>query len=241
MKQSVRLNRRVADQLGCSRTEAEQYIEGGWVSVDAIVTEESGARVELSQQIALLPGAVLQPVEPVTLLLHKPAGACTTDVIEPDKEWFIAAKLAQDVRNDVRFLRRHARGLTLTTALEDSAGGLVVVTQDWRIVRKLLTETSRVEQEFVVEVTGAMVPDGLLLLQENMRWNGKPLGSLKVSWQSEHRLRFAIKGAERGMIPYLCERIGLEATAIKRIRVGRIPMGTLAVGQWRYLAEYERF
>ncbi len=241
MKSSVRLNRRVAEQLGCSRTEAEQYIEGGWVTVDTVVTEEPGARVESSQQVALLPGAVLQPVEPVTLLLHKPAGACTTDLIEPHKEWIVAANLAEDDRSGMRFLRCHARGLTLTTALEDSASGLVVLTQDWRIVRKLLTETSRIEQEFVVEVTGTMMPDGLTLLQQGVRWNGKPLASCKVSWQSEHRLRFALKGAERGMIAYLCEQIGLQAMSIKRIRLGRISMGALALGQWRYLAGYERF
>ena len=40
---AVRLSKRVAQQFQCSRTTAEQYIEGGWVSVDGQVVELPGA------------------------------------------------------------------------------------------------------------------------------------------------------------------------------------------------------
>ena len=46
----VRLAKRVAELVPCSRREAEQYIEGGWVRVDGSVVEEPQFRV-LQQKI----------------------------------------------------------------------------------------------------------------------------------------------------------------------------------------------
>ena len=71
---AVRLSKRVAQQFQCSRTTAEQYIEGGWVSVDGQVVELPGARVASAQSVVLAPDANLMELTPVTLLLHKPPG-----------------------------------------------------------------------------------------------------------------------------------------------------------------------
>jgi 23S rRNA pseudouridine2604 synthase len=54
-------------------------------------------------------------------------------------------------------------------------------------------------------------------------------------------LRFATKGFEAGVIADLCYRAGLEVDAMHRIRIGRLPLAGLAVGQWRFLLGYERF
>jgi len=42
-------------------------------------------------------------------------------------------------------------------------------------------------------------------------------------------------------VPSMCEQVGLRVTALKRIRIGRVPMAQIAPGQWRYLHEGERF
>ena len=241
MTDTIRLAKRVAQQIACSRNDAEQYIEGGWVTVDGVVTEEAGARIGAAQSVALLPEAVLGPIEPVTILYHKPAGARADLALETGQDCIGMATLAADDRSGLRFLQRHARALQLTNPLEDTASGLLVLTQDWRIVRKLVDDASRIEQEFVVEVEGTLSPEGLALLQHGVSWNGKPLTSIKVSWQSEQRLRFALKNAQRGMIAHLCEHAGLRVVSCKRIRIGRIPLAALPVGQWRYLLGYERF
>jgi 23S rRNA pseudouridine2604 synthase len=39
----------------------------------------------------------------------------------------------------------------------------------------------------------------------------------------------------------MCEAAGLRVVAMKRLRVGRIAMAALPLGQWRYLAPFERF
>ena len=74
MTEPVRLAKRLAEMLACSRREAEQYIAGGFVRVDGVVIEEPQHRVQ-DQKIEISPEASLLGVVPVTLLLHKPAGS----------------------------------------------------------------------------------------------------------------------------------------------------------------------
>ncbi|CAN5712071.1 rRNA pseudouridine synthase [soil metagenome] len=237
MTNSLRLAKRLAEQIPCSRQEAEQYIAGGWVTVDGQTVEEPGLRILPEQQIALLPQASLAPVAPVTILLHKPAGIepqALLQSIGPD------TLMAGD-RSGLRFLKRHTTNLQFTDSLETKASGLMVFTQDWLIARKLVDDAAKIEQEYIVEVAGDIAPDGLALLNHGLKFNGKALAPIKVSWQNETRLRFALKGAQPFQITHMCEKVGLTVVALKRIRIARVPMASLPVGQWRYLLGYERF
>jgi 23S rRNA pseudouridine2604 synthase len=64
--------------------------------------------------------------------------------------------------------------------------------------------------------------------------------SINSNTPERSKLRFAIKGAHRGLIAYLCERAQLEILEMRRIRLGRVALRDLPVGQWRYLAR-EKF
>jgi 23S rRNA pseudouridine2604 synthase len=237
MTDSLRLAKRVAETIPCSRREAEQYIEGGWVTVDGSVIEEPGYRVSLQQVITLSPDAVLAPLTPVTILLHKPAdlsAEAALQLISPENLY------AED-RSGIRFLKKHTVDLKASDALESYASGLLVFTQDWHIARKLIDDASSIEQEYIAEVSGDLIPDGLALLNHGLSFNRRALPPMKVSWQNETRLRFALKAAQRGQIAHMCEAVGLKVVSLKRIRIARIPMAALPVGQWRYLKPYERF
>jgi 23S rRNA pseudouridine2604 synthase len=153
----------------------------------------------------------------------------------------VPGKRAADDRAELRFLKRHLANLNLIEPLETLASGLLVFTQDWRITRKLVDDAAKIEHEFIVEVAGDIIPDGLKLLNHGLSFNRKPLPPIKVSWQNERRLRFALKAPPRGLIVHMCEQVGLQVVASKRIRIGRLPMAGLALGEWRYLLGYERF
>ena len=240
---TVRLAKRLAETLPCSRREAELYIEGGWVSVDGQLVEEAGARVGPGQKIALAPEARMEEVPLVTILLHKPAGfnAGIDGAGMPALSCLTPDALLPSAQGGQRFLKRHVAGLTLTNPLDTRASGLLVFTQDFRVARKLVDEAAKVEQEFIVEVAGSIAPNGLALLNHGLPWNGKPLAPIKVSWQNETKLRFALKGVQPGQIVHMCRMVGLTVLAQKRLRIGRISMATLPLGQWRYLQGYERF
>jgi 23S rRNA pseudouridine2604 synthase len=237
MTNSLRLAKRLADQTPCSRQEAEIYIAGGWVQVDGLTVEEPGYRVQPEQQVTLLPQASLAPAAPVTILLHKPAGVEASAVLRGIR----AETMAAGNRSGLEFLKRHTTNLNLTDALETKASGLMVFTQDWLIARKLVDDAAKIEQEYIVEVSGNIAPDGLALLNHGLTFNGKPLPPIKVSWQNETRLRFALKGPQPYQITHMCEKVGLTVVALKRIRIARVPMASLPVGEWRYLLGYERF
>jgi 23S rRNA pseudouridine2604 synthase len=234
---TIRLAKRVAEMIPCSRAEAEKYIAGGWVSVDGEVVEEAGARVADQQDVVLHPNATLADLAPVTILLHKAAGV---DADEAANQLSPETLVLADHGNQ-RFLKRHLANLTLASPLETKSSGLVVYTQDFRVARKLVDEGNRVEQEYIVEVAGEIREGGLALLNHGLSFNGKEIPPMKVSWQNETRLRFALKGVKPGQLLHMCRMVGLSVVSSKRIRIGRVPMASLPPGHWRYLHEYERF
>ena len=233
MNEPVRLAKRLAEMLPCSRSEAEQYIAGGWVTVDGVVVEEPQFRV-LHQKIELSKEASLLGSGAVTLLLHKPAG------FEADLK---QATHSPDDRSGIKCLKKHLTA-ELVSQLALPASGLAVFTDDWRVARKLQEDAATLEHEVVVEVEGSIKAGGLERLNRidhGLTFNGKLLPPAKVSWQSEARLRFALKGELPGQIAYFCESVGLTITGMKRLRIGRVAMSGLQVGQWRYLLPGERF
>lgn len=240
--QSVRLAKRVAEMRPCSRREAELYIEGGYVSVDGAVVEEAGARVTPEQEITIAADATLLEAVPVTLLLHKAVGVnggIGKDGLPALHQ--IKPETLTRTAPSQRFLKRHLANLSLALPLETQASGLLVLTQDFRVNRKLTDEAARMEQEIIVEVSGEIAENGLVLLNHGLPFNGKPLPPIKVSWQNERRLRFAVKGPKPGQIEHMCKMVGLSVVAMKRIRIGRIAMSSLPQGEWRYLQPHERF
>ena len=72
-------------------------------------------------------------------------------------------------------------------------------------------------------------------------YQGRGLAPCKVSWQNEVRLRFAIKNVQPGELRHRCREGGLEVVSIRRLRIGRVALAKVPVGQWRYLPPGTRF
>lgn len=236
MTEPERLAKRVAALVQCSRREADMYIEGGWVRVDGQVVEEPQFKV-LQQHIEIDPNAKLEPAEPATIVLHKPAGL----TVEQARALIRPESHAHDDASGVRLLKRHFARLESPLPLPDKASGLMVFTQDWRVKRRLEDDFDRIEQEVVVEVTGKLAPNGLALLNHGLSFDNYALPPIKVSWQNENHLRFALKRIAPDRVERMCNAVGLSVLAIKRLRIGRIPMSRLQPGQWRYLSTNDRF
>lgn len=234
----VRLAKRLAATLPCSRREAELYIAGGWVMVDGLVVEEPQFMVS-EQKIELHPEASLTPLEPATILLHQPAD---TGMNPSTALQLIRAETrAADDPSGIHLLKQHFLRLTQHIPLERNASGMVIFTQDWRMARKLSDDAASLEQEYIVEVAGVLPPEKLKLLNHGLTFNRRALPPIKVSWQSETRLRFALKGVQAGQIAHMCLSVRLQVLAMKRIRIGQVSMGKLPSGKWSYLMPQEQF
>ncbi|MBP8054147.1 MAG: RNA-binding protein, partial [Burkholderiaceae bacterium] len=233
------------------------YIEGGWVRVDGKVVEEPQFRVR-HQTIAIDPHATLLAQPPVTLLLHKPADwvdgteeslaklnrQTRRNGFNDARTLLVAAKHMAKDPSGIRLLQRHLKQLSAMVPLENAASGLIVFTQDWRIERKLEEDMGSMEHEVMVDVKGEVSEQTLRILNR-LQDSDADLPQTKVSINSNtperSKLRFAIKGAHRGLIAHLCQRAQLEILEMHRIRLGRVALRDLPVGQWRFLAPGERF
>ena len=236
----LRLAKRVVALARCSRRDAEQLIEGGWVSVDGAIVEEPQFMVA-DQVVAIDAAATPTALEPATLLLHKPAGV--EFLAGANAALSLVTPATQSALDDsgIRTLKRHLARLTALMPLEREASGLMVLSQDPGIARKLMEDGHHIEQEFIVEVTGEIAPYGLFRLNQRLSYKGRELLPCKVSWQNEIRLRFAIKAVQPGQLRDMCAQVGLDVVAMKRIRIGRIALGKMAPGEWRHLPPGARF
>ena len=244
MSEPIRLAKRVAELIKCSRSQAEQYIEGGWVKVDGRV-EESPQHKVTSEVIEIDPKATLLESLPMTILLHKPANYDWGDGLKPAGELLEQGNRSSLDASGTRLLKRHLKNQISVTPLEMRASGLLVFTQDFRIERKLWSDAYLLETEIIVDVKGQVTDDMLLALNRPLIRHDRPVLIAKIALSRSNEqstgLRFAVKGGEPGQIGMLCEHHGLQIVGMRRIRVGRVPLADLAAGQWRFLNLHERF
>lgn len=239
-----RLSKRLSELGLCSRREAEQWIQNGWVQVNGEVINVLGSRVDRTDDIQVDPAARNYQAQSVTILLHKPVGyvsgqpedgyKAAIELVTPNNHW------SAD-KGTVAFSPAHRNGLATAGRLDIDSTGLLVMTQDGRIARHLIGNDTSVEKEYLVRVTGELSEAELARLRRGMSLDGRALRPARVSWQNEHQLRFALREGRKRQIRRMCEMVGLRVTGLKRIRIGSVPLGRLPVGKWRYLGEKERF
>ena len=62
-----------------------------------------------------------------------------------------------------------------------------------------------------------------------------------MDWQNPEQLRFVLTEGKKRQIRRMCEAVGLRVVGLKRVRIGRIMLGDLPQGQWRFLRADEHF
>lgn len=242
--EKVRLSKLMSEQGLCSRREADSYIERGWVLVDGKPVTELGARIDPAQRITLNRAAQKQQQMRVTFLLNKPVGYVSgqaEDNHRPAVTLINAASRFSGDQSPHRFSTDHLKGLAPAGRLDIDSQGLLVMTQDGRIAKLLIGENSAIEKEYLVRVQGKMVGNGLQLLNHGLKLDGEALKPARVSWQNDDQLRFILHEGKKRQIRRSCELVGLKVTGLKRVRIGKIRLGDLPSGQWRYLREDEAF
>ncbi len=254
--ETIRLNKRMAELGLCSRREADDWIARGWVRVNgqaAVMGQPvaANARIDIDRQ------AEQQQRQQVTILINKPVGYVSGQaedghepavaLIQPQNRW-------GECNSRMRWGFEQLRGLAPAGRLDIDSIGLLVLTQDGRVARQLIGEDSEMEKEYLVRVTylgaggretlnvqDAFPADQLRLLCHGLSLDGQALRPAQVSWQNPEQLRFVLKEGKKRQIRRMCEQVGLFVTGLKRVRIGRVNLGHLPVGQWRYLMPHEQF
>jgi 23S rRNA pseudouridine2604 synthase len=254
---SLRLSKRMSELGIASRREADEWIAKGYVRVDDQVVSELGSRVQPAQRITIDAKAKFQQAQRVTVLINKPVGYVSgqaEDGYEPALVLVTPANQWRDDRSGTRFLREHLKNLVPAGRLDIDSVGLLVLTQDGRVAKQLIGEGSEVEKEYLVRVDGPregrfaaradgrhLSDEGLALLRHGLELDGEALRPAQVEWVNEDQLRFVLTQGKKRQIRRMCEAVGLQVLGLKRVRIGKVVLGDLPAGQWRYLGLYEKF
>jgi 23S rRNA pseudouridine2604 synthase len=227
----------------CSRREADLWIERGWVFVAGERISELGSRIDPDAEISISREAKQDQARLVTILLNKPVGYVSGQP-EPGSTpavTLIAAATQVRQSGDAEFRPWMLRGLAPAGRLDVDSTGLLVLTQDGRIAKRLIGEDSDAEKEYLVRVSGEMVKDGLKLLSHGLELDGKPLKPARVKQINDDQLHFILREGRKRQIRRMCELVGLRVTGLKRVRIGKVKLGDLAPGHWRFLRADEAF
>ena len=242
--EKIRLSKLMSEQGICSRREADRFIELGWVLVDGERISELGTKIFPTQKITLNKAAQAQQTQQVTIMLNKPVGYVSGQpepgyqpaivLIKPDRQF-------TPQQPGKRFQPAHLKNLAPAGRLDIDSQGLLVLTQDGRIAKQLIGEYSRIEKEYLVRVEGDLPPAKLALLNHGLSLDGQALKPAQVSWQNRDQLRFILHEGKKRQIRRMCDLVNLKVTGLKRVRIGKVKLGILPEGQWRYLEDGERF
>jgi 23S rRNA pseudouridine2604 synthase len=244
----VRLSKRMSELGLCSRREADEWIEKGWVRVDGKVVNVLGTKVLPQQRISVERQAAAEQSKRVTILLNKPMGYVSGQaedgyqpaftLVQPETRW------VEDASDEV-FHPTQLRHLVPAGRLDIDSVGLLILTQDGRIAKQLIGEDSEIEKEYLVRVSysggGRLPPEQLKKLNFGLSLDGKALLPAKVNWQNDDQLRFILNEGKKRQIRRMCEMVGLKVLGLKRVRIGKVVLGDLPTGQWRYLRPDESF
>ncbi|SIT42498.1 RNA-binding S4 domain protein [Paraburkholderia piptadeniae] len=250
---NLRLSKLMSELGLCSRREADEWIEKGWVTVDGVVVDTLGTKVRPDADIQIDPAAQAAQLKQVTILVHKPVGYVSgqaeegyepaVTLVKPENRW-------DGDRTDIRFSAAHLRQLAPAGRLDIDSTGLLVLTQDGRVAKQLIGGNSQIDKEYLVRVTYGDVEtdvehhfpaESLAKLRHGLELDGVPLKPAMVSWQNGEQLRFVLREGKKRQIRRMCELVGLHVVGLKRVRMGHVMLGALPPGQWRYLGPDESF
>jgi len=236
----VRLSKLMAEKGLCSRREADAYIAAGLVFVDGEKVDVLGTKVSPKARITLDAKALKTQKNLATILLNKPIGYVSA---QPEPQYTPAIKLITPENqfgvSKQKLTKESFEGLAVAGRLDIDSQGLLIFTQDGRIAKQIIGENSEIDKEYLVRVEGVLPKEKLQLLRHGLKLDGKPLLPAVVEWVNEDQLRFVLREGKKRQIRRMCEAVGLRVRGLKRVRVGKIKLGQLPEGKWRFLESDE--
>ena len=221
-----RLQKILSSRGVSSRRMAEKMIEDGRVSVNGVVAL-LGQSADPDQDEILLDGRPLPSgSEYVYILLHKPRGYVTT--LSDEKGRKTAAELVADCGTRVYPVGR----------LDMDSEGLLLFTNDGEFANHLMHPKHEVEKTYLTWL-GDFSDEAVAKLKKPITLDGYLLRAPKVRVVRPGLLEITIHEGRNRQVRRMCDAAGMRVTRLKRIREGKLGLGELPLGKWRYLTPEE--
>lgn len=214
-----RINKYIAESGFCSRREADKLVAEGRVRINGNLAEP-GSQVSETDTVFVNGEAILQQQTNTYLAFYKPVGIETTT--------------NQNVRNNVIDFIKYPERIFPIGRLDKASEGLLLLTNDGDIVNKILRSRNNHEKEYTVTVNKPITERFISRMA-----NGVPIldtitKKCKVTQISQYVFKIVLTQGLNRQIRRMCEYLGYEVTALKRIRIMNIVLD-IPVGKYREL------
>ncbi|TXK21637.1 pseudouridine synthase [Pontibacter qinzhouensis] len=222
-----RLNKFISDSGMCSRREADKLLEQGRVTVNGKLPKP-GTMVTAKDKVRVDDQLLnVREEEPVMLAFHKPAGiAVTTDL---------------SVRNNIIRALNYPASILPIGHLDRDEEGLIFLSNDSEVVRKMTKADNRFQKEYVVHVDKPITSEFLTKLGSSGE-NTEPGEEQKhatVTKEATTRFRIVLEPGTNHHVKRMCEALGYKVQHLQRVRIESIKLAKLPGGHWRAMTESE--
>ncbi len=226
MSGELRLNHLLALAGVASRRAADRLIAAGRVTVNGRVCLQPGARVAPAAHVKF-DGHRVQVRPPLTLLLHKPRGFVCTKADELGRQTIYA------------LLPPAFHHLNHVGRLDRDSEGMLVLTSDGALARRLTHPSHAVEKEYLVTVGQALDEAACARLVAGV---ATPSGRLRAKAARQVSPRRALVVLDHGVkrqLRLMFAALGHQVVRLVRIRIGNLARGLPPPGAWRRLSAAE--
>ncbi len=227
---SIKLQKYFTDCGVMSRRAAEKEIAEGRVRVNGQVAEAGQRIIPGVDKVTYLGKPVEMPKfkKNIYVMLNKPRGYLTT--MSDDRGRATVAELVENVGARVYPVGR----------LDMDSEGLLLLTNDGDLALKLTHPRHEIPKIYHVKVGGVVSRETLKQLNSPMEIDGYKLLPVKTELISikdnSSVLRMTLFEGRNRQIRKMCDSVELEVIRLTRIAIGKITLGDLAPGKWRYLS-----
>lgn len=222
---SVRINQYISEAGTTSRRGADKLIAEGRVTVNG-KRATIGMQVESGDDVRVNGNQIFVARNNVYIALNKPVGiTCTTE---------------KGVKGNIVDLVNHSFRVFHIGRLDKDSEGLILLTNDGDIVNEILRSENQHEKEYVVSVDRPITPEFLKNMSEGVDILGTTTLPCRVVQLSKYDFQIILTQGLNRQIRRMCEALGYNVYRLQRTRIMNIHLGTLPIGQWRYLSKKEK-
>ncbi len=236
--EKIRLSKYFTDCGIMSRRAAEEEIKKGNISVNGRIAE-IGDKIDPNCDEVIYNGKIIKnnTDSKICIMLNKPRGIVCTSSDEKGRD--NVTDLCRDVKNkDGSAIRLYPIG-----RLDMDSDGLLLLTNDGALANKLTHPRHSIPKIYHVTLKGKFTPEDLSILGESIDIDGKltvPVKVTKVGGTDNTTIaRFELYEGRNRQIRRMCECHNVRILRLSRIAIGKIDLGDLQTGKWRYLDERE--
>jgi 23S rRNA pseudouridine2605 synthase len=207
----------------CSRREAEKMITSGLVSVDGVTLTSPAFKVGKSADIRVEGARIPAPSATRLWRYHKPKGLITS-TLDPRGRATVFEHLPKDLPRVVSIGR-----------LDLNSEGLLLLTNDGELARKLELPSTGWRRRYRVRVHGRLTEEDLARLRKSIRIDGELLKAeeaiLDQSRGSNCWLTVVLKEGKNREIRRMIEALGAQVDRLIRVAYGPFQLGNLPRGE----------